>query len=440
MTKVLRRVVVLLFALLAVCSCQKDSPVLPDETSFAGETCERYSISHSDMVSKWTTMVCKVAGRDDTAARVAVTTFLNTIINKNVNVAKIEYWTESPQGGLVKASGMVVWPDRVSKFKTYDRIVCVHHGTCDIGDAPSELDYFTPELFPVFSKDREDIIICPDYLGYGSSRTSDMQHPYLSAKYTGTCCADMIEAAEYFVRKKLGFTPSEKTAPIGLCGYSQGGQAAVATLYELQNRGMGSRVVDVKAAAGPHDMDALMEEMVSLKGRKYSNPALIPYLVRGLVYGDQLDVDMKNLFAPEIFQRNAYGKIMAEEFDKTVMSSWNKPLGSDITKIFHQDFFKGEGELNADMEKLLSSARKNSLLNYSKPENPSVVTLYHEPKDNTVPYACSKRASEKWGCTLVDLSLSESNHIVGIIEFMLRYLDDSGKLWEKDSELLKEVI
>lgn len=350
----------------------------------------------------------------DVLAGEQVQAMLSLLINQDITVTKIAYLTESPDHSIVEASGIIAYSKNIADGKTpLKQIVSVQHGTCDIDEAPT-LQTFPVELAPVFRSG--NIVVMPDYLGYGLSRTKDLQHPYMHAKYTGTACADMLEAALYYLKNnmEIGISGNES---IGLCGYSQGGQATIATLFELQKRGYTNRIDEVLAGAGPYDLQAVFDAFKDWYGKDYDRCGYIPFTMRGIIYGESLDVDLHNIYAPMVFESG-----MADAFNTTMLSDWHEKLGRDVSKVMHPDFLMADGQPNADIRKFLAALESNSILNCGTPARPETITLFHEPQDELVPYTCSVNASRQWGCKLTDLEIAQSNHLLGGIEFYLRYL------------------
>lgn len=349
-----------------------------------------------------------------------------SILNKSIPVKEytkttIHYLTQNPAGEYVLASGLVAWSEDVTAGRKYDRIVSVQHGTCDIDSAPSLVD-FPLELAPVFHKTSRNVVILADYLGYGISQTPNLEHPYLHTKFTGSVCADMLHAAETYLATEAGFTYDETVAsvkPIGLCGYSQGGQATMATLFALQDRGYTDRIDDVRSGAGPHNLMTLFDSFIKLKA--YHFMGYVPYMLRGIIYGEQLDVDIHNVYAPEVFVSG-----MDVKFNTTMLTGWHKPLGTDVRKVLHPDFFSGEP--SSDAKKVMDAVDKNSIVNCGSPVNPSVVTFYHQANDEQVACQCSEEASRKWGCKMEYLTLVDNMHFLGALEFYFKYLGDD--VWE----------
>lgn len=337
----------------------------------------------------------------------------------DVDVAAIEYTTTGADGNPVTASGVVAMPGGTV---SYDHLLSIQHGTLDMEEAPSK-QLFYYEMMPVVSG---HVVVMADYLGYGSSQTPDRQHPYLHARLTGTACADMIEAArEYLAYKSV----AESDDDIELLGYSQGGQATVATLLELESRGLAGCIRGVYAGGGVYDLENILETFTSTAGSSlpYARSGYAPYLIRGMAYGEQLDVKDENLYAPEVIDNG-----LNEMFFTRPLSEWHDALGTDITRVLHPDFFAPPSfNGNADVAAIVEALRKNSLVNASvKPQTP--ISLYHSPQDDFVPYSNVENIRQIWpSSTLTDLTMP--GHVLGGVEFMLRYMG----LWDLFGPLFK---
>lgn len=335
-----------------------------------------------------------------------------TLLMRDVDVAAIEYSTTGVNGEPITASGVIAMPQGTT---SYDHLVSIQHGTLNMEEAPSK-QLFYYEMLPVICG---HVIVMADYIGYGSSQTPDRQHPYLHDRLTGTACADMIEAArEYLKQKNL----TETNDDIELMGYSQGGQASMATLFELERRGLTESVRAVYAGGGPYDLESILQTFLSYKDNPmpYERTGYAPYLIRGMVYGEQLEVSDENLYAPEVIEQG-----LNEMFSTRPLFEWHEALGTDITQVIHPDFFAAPTfNGNADVIAVIEALRKNSLINSSiEPQVP--VYLYHSPQDDFVPYSNAVNAHQHWTTsTLTDLSMP--GHVLGGVEFMLRYMG----LWE----------
>lgn len=330
----------------------------------------------------------------------------------DVDVAAITYTTTGPDGASVTASGVVAMPAGTT---SYDHLLSIQHGTLDMEEAPS-LQLFYYEMMPVVSG---HVVVMADYLGYGASQTADRQHPYLHAQLTGTACADMIEAAREYLRSK---SIAEAGNAVELLGYSQGGQATVATQLELESRGWAGRIRKVWAGGGPYDLETLLQAFLNDDGMPdtYPRSGYLPYLIRGMAYGEGLTVSDENLYAPAVIEEG-----LNKLFSTRPLSEWHAALGTDITRVLHPDFFAApDFNGNADVLAIVSALRKNSLVNASTAPQ-ATVSLYHSPQDDFVPYSNVVSAHALWtNSTLTDLSMP--GHVMGGMEFMLRYMG----LWE----------
>lgn len=330
----------------------------------------------------------------------------------DVDVAAITYTTTGPDGASVTASGVVAMPAGTT---SYDHLLSIQHGTLDMEEAPS-LQLFYYEMMPVVSG---HVVVMADYLGYGASQTADRQHPYLHAQLTGTACADMIEAAREYLRSK---SIAEENDALELLGYSQGGQATVATQLELESRGWTGRIRKVWAGGGPYDLETLLQAFLNDDGMPdtYPRSGYLPYLIRGMAYGEGLTVSDENLYAPAVIEEG-----LNKLFSTRPLSEWHAALGTDITRVLHPDFFAApDFNGNADVLAIVSALRKNSLVNASTAPQ-ATVSLYHSPQDDFVPYSNVVSAHALWtNSTLTDLSMP--GHVMGGMEFMLRYMG----LWE----------
>lgn len=330
----------------------------------------------------------------------------------DVDVAAITYTTTGPDGASVTASGVVAMPAGTT---SYDHLLSIQHGTLDMEEAPS-LQLFYYEMMPVVSG---HVVVMADYLGYGVSQTADRQHPYLHAQLTGTACADMIEAAREYLRSK---SITEAGNAVELLGYSQGGQATVATQLELESRGWTVRIRKVWAGGGPYDLETLLQAFLNDDGMPdtYPRSGYLPYLIRGMAYGEGLTVSDENLYAPAVIEEG-----LNKLFSTRPLSEWHAALGTDITRVLHPDFFAApDFNGNADVLAIVSALRKNSLVNASTAPQ-ATVSLYHSLQDDFVPYSNVVSAHALWtNSTLTDLSMP--GHVMGGMEFMLRYMG----LWE----------
>lgn len=399
MTKfsILNRVFLMLVFISSLVSCAKDDGSIepPKDYKFLKEVISERKIARADIIS----------GLDKTFPNLNITSSPLALLIKDVDVAAITYATTGVDGKPTLASGVVAM---VSGTKEYGHLLSIQHGTLDMEEAPSrQLFYY--EMAPVISN---HVVVMADYLGYGVSQTADRQHPYLHNESAGLVCADMIEAAREYLASKLMEETADK---VELMGYSQGANATMATVYEMEKRGQGSRIRAVHAGGGAYDLTGTLTTFVTSGMGGYPRMGYIPYIIRGLSYGEQITLDDAKIYASALIEKGGI-----EMFNTQPLSRWHEPLGSDITKIINPDFlavptFNG----NTDIMKLFAAAEKNSLVKRDPAK--TAVKLYHSPTDDFVPYSNATKAKDKWGnATLTDLS--SQGHIQAGMEFMLRYM------------------
>lgn len=403
MKKLNRLLVVLLAMALAACGEEK-KPDAPVEDRYLTNVLDEWYMGKDELAAYLSE---SAAGVGIVLPEVLVAGFLC-----DVELASIEYNTVGVDGSDVIASGVIAIPAGTT---SYDHLLSIQHVTMDISYAPSRQDFYL-EMLPVVGG---HVSVMADYLGYGSSQTHDLQHPYLHAGLTGTACADMIEAAREYLRER-GIT--EDADSIELIGYSQGGQATVATLLELEKRGKGKSIRAVHAGGGVYDLENILESFAwaAENSVPYSHTGYAAYLIRGMAYGERLSVHDENLYAPEVISQGLNGM-----FSTTPLSEWHSRLGSDLSKVLHPDFFAAPSyNGNVDVIAIVEAVSKNSLLNIS-PEPQSFIHFYHSPEDEQVPYSNSVNAHASWpSSSLTDLAMTD--HVSGWFEFIMRYMG----LWE----------
>ncbi|QBJ85061.1 T9SS C-terminal target domain-containing protein [Chryseobacterium gleum] len=140
---------------------------------------------------------------------------------------KITYYTKNENNILVKATGLLMYPNVPFKLST----VVSDHGTTDSRyNVPSNFKGaltagFVVELSYVLNG---YILMAPDYVGMG---TGDGVHPYVDYATEAGATIDFITAAN----KVLAQLNIKRYDEYFLAGYSQGAHAAMSTLKRLSN-------------------------------------------------------------------------------------------------------------------------------------------------------------------------------------------------------------
>ncbi|WBV57204.1 T9SS type A sorting domain-containing protein [Chryseobacterium daecheongense] len=147
--------------------------------------------------------------------------------NVGLKAYKITYYTKNENNTLVKATGLVMYPNVNYKLST----VVSDHGTTDSrNNVPSNLRGvlyagFVVELSYVLNG---YILMAPDYVGMGSG---DGVHPYVHYPTEASATIDFVTAANK-VLAQLGIKRYDEYF---LTGYSQGAHAAMSTLKKLND-------------------------------------------------------------------------------------------------------------------------------------------------------------------------------------------------------------
>ncbi|WP_313091126.1 T9SS type A sorting domain-containing protein [Chryseobacterium flavum] len=150
--------------------------------------------------------------------------YLNSF-NVGLKGYKITYYTKNENNTLVKATGLLMYPNVPFKLST----VVSDHGTTDSRhNVPSNFKGaltagFVVELSYVLNG---YILMAPDYVGMG---TGDGTHPYVDYATEAGATIDFITAAN----KVLTQLNIKRYDEYFLAGYSQGAHAAMSTLKRL---------------------------------------------------------------------------------------------------------------------------------------------------------------------------------------------------------------
>lgn len=345
---------------------------------------------------------------------------------KDINVAKIKYMTTAPDGSLIEESGLIAYPTDMTE---YNHILSVQHETQDLDKGPTDQD-FPISAAPVFG---DEVVVIADCYGFGISRTADLKHTYMHLKSTGTACADMILAARQYLATKENLKCTADS--IRLLGYSQGGQATIATLLELQDRHMEDQISLVWAGAGPYNLMNYME----VSDIDYDHIGFFLYSIEGIITGDRLDIDRRNIYSKRFFDE---GKDSI--FTKCYLSEWHSILGTLASDILNPDMFAEENDFNGnqDAREVIRHMRSNSIVEQDKDILiNSKVRLYHMENDTYVPYSCSVDLNKKWPDKTELINLTQAiDHPGAGMEFFILYMGEKFYPLMKIVPLVEDIF
>jgi alpha/beta superfamily hydrolase len=162
-----------------------------------------------------------------------------------IETYRLVYCTVSTSGAPTTASGLLALPQ--AKAGPLPLVLYDHSTATGKTDAPSFLTETEGRIIPFFFASDGFAVVAPDYLGLG---TSPGGHPYLHADSEASASLDMLRAAEV-VSGQQGVRMSHNVL---VSGFSQGGQAAMATGRALQHAHGSWRLAALAPMAGPYDL------------------------------------------------------------------------------------------------------------------------------------------------------------------------------------------
>lgn len=299
---------------------------------------------------------------------------------------RLMYLTTASNGKLAAVTGLLLEPRARWQGGGKRPIVGFAVGTHGQGDtcAPSVLldkfvdtdlshpmlAYEAPAMAALLA--RGIAVVVTDYLGLGTPAV----HTYLNRADEGHALLDAVRAAQ-----RLPGTALPKNGPVGLWGYSQGGQAAssaaeIARKYapELDIRG-------TYAGAGPADMKALMRRLdgTSLTG-------VLFYVLNGFE-------------AAYPRTRPAIRRMMNERGRVAMAASLDQCVPMTLfTYMFQKSSaYTTSGRPLLDVlrsEKVTRRAVKRQKIGRRTPNAPILLT--GGDNDDIVPFAVTKRLAGKW--------------------------------------------
>jgi len=328
-------------------------------------------------------------------------TLYKALPNKKIKIVTIVYRTTDPRGEPILASGAIFYPSASTDYERLGTILGLHYTYGANYEVPSEKMAVTEGLFSLFGY----VVVAPDYIGYGASR--DKVHPYYDVETTGQAAADMLLAAkEYFA--SISRRMSHK---VTVMGYSQGGQASLSFLRIVETTPLyqDAFVIDqVFAGGGAYDLIRSYDTFVT---KDYSSqPVTIPLLILGLNYGENLDLDLKQMFAEPLYS-NYVEWIISKKYTTDEVSA--KMGETRLTKIMAPEAFD---TLNPNTIKFRQALRNNSLIVYGKVTNwipKARITLLHATDDTIVPYENTDSAFKAFsaaGCNVTKHDIPGKDH------------------------------
>ena len=271
-------------------------------------------------------------------------------------------------------------------------------------------------------------LIFPDYRGYGI--TADQIHPYLVMMETAMNVTDMYFAVREWL-KAVDLAPEQDD--IYLMGYSQGGATTMAVEYlcEMAYNDPGDPdyyvpIHRVFAGGGPYDVKATYERFVNTDTAGY--PVAVPLVIQGMIKGNNLNIDIKDLVRPEICDK-LLEWVNCKQYTTAQI---NKMIGTKVThEILTQEAMEQKSNKVAELYKAMT---ENSVVSYNwEPQNS--VYMIHSMDDETVPYTNATNAKAKWKGANITYNFG---HYGGHVPTALRFIYSVQTLLKQEEEEVKQ--
>lgn len=253
-------------------------------------------------------------------------------------------------------------------------------------------------------------VVVADYIGFGV--TADRIHPYLHARSTVESVIDMALAVKPYL-EHIGRAPQEKE--VILVGYSQGGATTMAVMSRLQREY--KDVLPIKktyAGGGPYDLCATFD--ISMEWDETGIPCAIPMIIQGISEGENLGLEMKDFFKPNLLAHydewiNSK-KYTVKEINRMINSSYLHEIMTD----------KGRDKTSHETAGLYKAMLRNSTLNF-QPIAP--VYLFHSRDDRTVPFVNAERAEHAFKFCDIHFDFEHyGEHGMAFLQFIIKVSKD----------------
>lgn len=202
-----------------------------------------------------------------------------------VVVRKVVYETVDPIGGKTTASGVLVLPQgAVGALPLF----AYQHGTIIQTNAAVSSTIYGEAIVGIAFASTGYAAALTDYLGLGDSPG---YHPYIHARTEATAALDLLRASRLFCASN----GVALNGQLFICGYSQGGHAALALHRELETFHTNEFTLTASAPmAGPYDLSGATATDF-LSSRVMPNPYYFAYLLKAYQTVYQVSSSLSNL-------------------------------------------------------------------------------------------------------------------------------------------------
>ena len=295
--------------------------------------------------------------------------------NYGIVIARLTYKTETPDGRLINASGVVAYPLKGASASS--PMLSYQHAT-EFMDANAPGNNIDAEPMLLLGAARGYIVVMADYIGYGSS--SSEFHTYVQSEGLANAIVDMVRAA----RTYLSQVNVASNGQLFLTGYSEGGYATMAAHKAMEEQFPAEFAVTASyPAGGPYNMRATADYMIGQETNPF--PQYLAFVIKAYDHW---------------YDWNRISTIYQSPYDAVVENSIDGVTGggtiaSQLTETTVDLFTAGFLASYPDMETVIATDLAANNIHDWAPSAP--VRLYHGENDNVVPYVNATSAEAALG-------------------------------------------
>lgn len=415
--------------------CTKDAPTPKSIVDAMPKSVETYSIAEykAFLCSKGelVRMAFQAFGSDDSSFKDSIIRFLNTLdeyesdgiyfngavitpepsvilpgdnIGKLISSTKISYTTKGVGGRNIKVSGRVTFPFFASKARNI--ILSPMITAMQESIAPSTCGFSIPsDLLAMLGY----VVVTPDYIGYGDSK--NLNHPFAHNELTATTCVDMLDVIERELAWYWQFREGGMPKDIYIQGFSEGGSAALSCTRRIEKKRKAKyKIIKTFVGGGPYSLSASFDSFS--KTNTTGLAPVIPSVALGMICGESLDVDLKNVFKEELYNnyKDWYFKKEKSIYEVHDLITHNGTL-TKITDYMSNDFVKEGFGGNKDLQKIYDACKKNDNIDWT-PRSP--IMIIHSTGDDVVPFVNAQLAYDSFINRGADPSIIQLKTVDGL--------------------------
>lgn len=252
---------------------------------------------------------------------------LSPLLSGGVDVYRLTYKT-AVASKAITASGLMCVPQGQGSYP----VICFLNGTNTVNAyAPSNYVINTQYQLVEIIASMGYVVLIPDYPGFGAS--ASIPHPYLVKDPTVKSVIDIFYAAAEAAGSLI--KGIEVKNEYYLTGYSQGGWAAMALHYALENQYADDfSLRGSMCGAGPYDIAYIFSEMIGAS--TYPMPVYLAYIVNAYKAYNQVSNPVTDIFNEPYASRLPSLFNGENDFDYI-----NSQLTTSVTDLVNSSFLTG---------------------------------------------------------------------------------------------------